>query len=511
MALAAVLLAADVWHAKQLQAILDRPPLAAAGLVLAAAIVAAATALALRRPALVPIAAVAVLPFRVPITLGGETANLLVPLYLVIAAGGLARVIGDLRSPPPPASKDDSTSVVDVESSLDGGRALEWLLFGFVALYAVQASYSGDVSKAVQNVAFFYVPFGILYALLVETRWTPRLLRIWLGVLVGLALLFCAVAFVQEATHTVFINDKLKESNAYNPYFRANSLFFDPNILGRFLVVVLLLVAPVAAWASDRRRAGAAAAVLVVVWLGLLTTLSQTSFAALLVGLAVLAGARWTSRRVALVAGSAVGLLAIVVLAFPGLVGLHLDRAGSIRKATSGRSDLISGAASLFADRPVQGWGSGAFTVEYRRERHDRKGHDVAASHTIPLTVAVEQGVVGLAVYLGLLAAAFRLLLRGARTSLARLAVGAAFAALVMHTLGYAAFLEDPMTWALLALGAALARRAAHRNVDGGAAPGSAAQRDAMPGSAAERDAAPGPQRSSSAAASFLPTSRNSL
>lgn len=463
MVLAAVVLAGDVWHTTQLQAIVGRPPLAAAAAVAAALVVAAATALALRRPEWVPIAAVAVLPFRVPLTLGGETANLLVPLYLVIAAGGLARVIRDLRGPPAPPRRP---------------IALEWLLFGFVGLYAVQAAYSADLSKAVQDVTFFYLPFGILYALLVETRWTARLLRIWLGVLVGLALLFCAVAFLQEITHTVFLNDKLKASNAYNPYFRANSLFFDPNILGRFLVVVLLLVAPIAAWARDPRRIGAAVAALVVVWLGLLTTLSQTSFAALLVGLVVLAGARWSSRRVLLSAGSVLAVLVVLVVAVPSVAGLHLGSASSLRKATSGRSDLVSGAASLFGARPVQGWGSGAFAVEYRRERHDTKGHDVAASHTIPLTVAVEQGVVGLGVYLALLAAAFRLLLRGARTSLARLAVGAAFTALVVHTLGYAAFLEDPMTWALLALGVALA------------------------------DAA---QRSSSEAASFLPTSRNSL
>jgi putative inorganic carbon (hco3(-)) transporter len=42
----------------------------------------------------------------------------------------------------------------------------------------------------------------------------------------------------------------------------------------------------------------------------------------------------------------------------------------------------------------------------------------------------------------------------------ARAAVGAAFVALVVHTLAYAAYLEDPLTWTLLALGAALCVRA---------------------------------------------------
>ena len=43
----------------------------------------------------------------------------------------------------------------------------------------------------------------------------------------------------------------------------------------------------------------------------------------------------------------------------------------------------------------------------------------------------------------------------------ARVAVAAAFVALLVHTLLYAAFLEDPLTWALLALGTGLAAAAA--------------------------------------------------
>jgi O-antigen ligase len=82
----------------------------------------------------------------------------------------------------------------------------------------------------------------------------------------------------------------------------------------------------------------------------------------------------------------------------------------------------------------------------------------VAASHTIPVTVAAEQGLAGLVVYLALLVAALTRLLRGAGRSPARAAVAAAFVALITHTMLYAAFLEDPLTWALLGVGVALAR-----------------------------------------------------
>ena len=40
----------------------------------------------------------------------------------------------------------------------------------------------------------------------------------------------------------------------------------------------------------------------------------------------------------------------------------------------------------------------------------------------------------------------------------ARCVVAAAFCALLLHTLVYAAFLEDPLTWTLLAMAAALRR-----------------------------------------------------
>jgi hypothetical protein len=49
------------------------------------------------------------------------------------------------------------------------------------------------------------------------------------------------------------------------------------------------------------------------------------------------------------------------------------------------------------------------------------------------------------------------------RSTAARAAVLAAFVALLVHTMSYAGFYEDPITWVLLALGAALARPPAVR------------------------------------------------
>ncbi len=439
--LAPVLLLADIWDSPQVDVVRDRPLVAAVGAVLALGVVAALAVLIARRPIALPLLAIAALPFRVPIEVGGSTSNLLVPLYAVIAAGVLAVVVPVLRGTP-----REQTSWTP--------EWLERLLAISVALYGIQATYSQDFDKALQQIAFFVVPFALLFLLLAQVEWTPRLLRACLGLLVGLGLVFSAIGFVEYATKHLFLNPKLIASNDLHTYFRTNSVFFDPNIYGRFLVVAMLAVAATMLRSAQSRIVWAGAAALAVLWGGLVLTLSQSSLGALVVGLAVLAVLQWGPRRTLLpalvVAIAGVG----VVLATPSTFGVNLHNLDS---STSGRTPLVRGGADLFAERPVAGYGSGAFERAYRRSERPRDPEAATASHTIPVTVAAEQGILGLLAYLALLAAALARLLRGAATSPVRAAIAAAFAALLFHTLVYAAFLEDPLTWALLGIGTALA------------------------------------------------------
>src|SRR5207248_2392474 len=110
----------------------------------------------------------------------------------------------------------------------------------------------------------------------------------------------------------------------------------------------------------------------------------------------------------------------------------------------------------LFGDRPEWGYGSGSFQTEYHRI-HPASAQTLSASHTIAITIAAEQGLVGEVAYLALVIAAGVVLVRGARRDPARAAIAAAFLAVVFHTLLYADFLEDPVTWTLLGIGTALA------------------------------------------------------
>ena len=289
-----------------------------------------------------------------------------------------------------------------------------------------------------------------------RVAWTQRLAGQCLAVLLALATAFAGIGFVEYAHREILLNPKVIASNQIETYFRVNSLFFDPNIYGRFLMTVMLGLAALLLWCRRGLVVAGAVAGLVLLWAGLVLTLSQSSFTALLAGLAVLGALRWGAGRAAAVVAVFALAGAVVVLAAPSAVGVD----GSADTVTSGRATLVSGGIELARDRPVAGWGAGSFRREYRRQEKSSSARASAASHTIPITVAAEQGVGGLVLYLALVGVALVGLLRGARASIARAAIAAAFVALVVHTLLYAAFLEDPLAWVLLAAGAALARAA---------------------------------------------------
>jgi O-antigen ligase len=389
-----------------------------------------------------PLLAVLALPFRLPISADGRTVNLLIPLYLVVAAGVLAHLLPRLLRREEP-----------------GFGWLEWVLLASVVLYAMQALYSTDRAKAGENLAFFYVPFGLLLLLLRDVRWTRELLLRCLGIVVALAVIFAGIGFVEYARKELFLNPKVVSANQFDNYFRVNSLFFDPNIYGRFLALVMIAVTTVLLWA--RRRGEVLLATGVLAWLlaGLVTSFSQSSIAALLLGLAVLAAYRWELRRTLYMAAALIVLAVAVVLAAPASLHFGLKGSGgSTSNATSGRAKLIEGGLKLFAERPLYGYGSGSFQTEYERHSKTTAENATSASHTIGVTVAAEQGVVGLALYVALLVVAFLALFRGAGRSPPRIALAGCFVALVLHTFTYADFLEDPLVWTLLGVGLALAR-----------------------------------------------------
>src|SRR5438128_1310087 len=289
------LVLAELWRSDQVRHLRDHPDRAVAAAIIGVAIVAFLAALFRRRPQLVPFLAVLTLPVRLPIETGQTSANLLVPLYLVVAGGVVAYAADRLWRP------SRSADVVAGDGSGSPWRerpaaALELALLAFVVLYALESLYSSDFEQAVKNVAFFYVPFALLFKLLTTVQWSRRLAVQCFTVAAVLALVFVGIGFVEYATRHLLWNRKVIASNEFESYFRVNSLFFDPNIYGRFLAIVMVGLATALLWARRSRDILIALAALAVLWAGLILTFSETSFASLLIGLAMLAALRWNPR-----------------------------------------------------------------------------------------------------------------------------------------------------------------------------------------------------------------------
>ena len=404
----------------------------------------------------VPLLVVAALPFRIPLDLGGDTANLLIPLYLVIAAATIAAFW-------------DAFSDRTEGSAVFSARPLDLVLGASVILFAAQATYSGDITAAARTIAFFLVPFAALYAVLVQVEWRREVLVKCLLVVGVEAILFAATGILQAAIGEIFWNPALNASNDFHLYFRANSLFWDPNIYGRYLALAILLIATCLTWIDDRRRSILVSLLLAFLWAGLLFAWSQSSFISLVAGLLVLVALRYRLRWVLIAAPIVV--VALLAAVFFGADGN--DSRGTAAAATSGRTSLVSGGLGLAADRPLAGWGSGSFSRAFA-EREGLDPGQTSISHNEVVTIAAEQGLLGLIVYGIVLLTAVWTLFGGMRASApglggsppaaaaplltlqTRIALAAGFCLLFAHTMGYAGFLTDPLTWAVLALAAAL-------------------------------------------------------
>ena len=257
---------------------------------------------------------------------------------------------------------------------------------------------------------------------------------------------------MEYVTRSVLFNSKLVASNQLYTYFVVNSVFSDPNIFGRFLAVVMVLLAVLLLYDRPAREQVAIGGALAIMWLALVLSLSRSSMAGLLVALALVAAVRWRLSRTLVIAGIVIVIGVAVVAISPTTFGFNQ----SFNGVSAGRGSVLSGGARLFGDRPLQGFGSGSFEIEYHR--HNPTSGPLTASHTTPVTIAAEQGIIGELPYIALVVVALIVLVRGTRRDPARAAIAAAFVAMLVHTMLYADFLEDPATWALLAVGVALAR-----------------------------------------------------
>ena len=397
-----------------------------------------------RYPAVVPVVLLCAAPFRVPVELGEEEAFLLLPLYLALTCAVLAlayRLLRGERASPPPL-------------------LLALPIAAFAVLTAISFLWTWDEREGGIVLAFFVFPFVAGLGVVARAPIAPWLPRALVIALVALGSVFAAIGLWQAQTRTLFFSTTVEVANAYTTFFRVTSLFKDPSLYGRYLVVPMAVLLVVLLLRRNRPlEVAGIAALLGLLFAGLYYSYSQSSFAALFAvtfAVAFLAG----ERRL-----RAVLLVAVLVAALAaGAVAAQAIEGRSAREVTSGRSRLASVTLDAFEERPIAGVGVGG-QPRASAEARGRSTTRRSASHTTPLTVLAELGIVGFALYLWTLGAVAWGLVRLTRVDrVFGLGLAAVLLVVGIHSLLYAIFFEDPLTWGVFGLVAAgIAARTAAR------------------------------------------------
>jgi O-antigen ligase len=417
----------------------------AAAAVAGVLLLAGAAGLLAWRPAWVPIAVLAAAPFRPPLEFSSSNRFLvsiaedgrlgrLLPLYFVLAAAVAALGWRTLRGRPvrtlPP--------VISLPAA------------AFFALAFVSLLWADDMEAGTNLLAFFTLPFAALLATVARAEFPDYVPRVLAGVALGLASLFALVGLYQVATHKLFFYaPNLAVSNANTDYFRVTSLFGDPSLYGRH--VVLGIGVALALLVTNRWRTWPLIGLIVVMWAGLLFSYSQSSMAALLLVTLVL-GLLIGDRRVRL---AVAGLAAAAALAAASFVAVELVNGERLNHITSDRTERVQDTTRVIEHNPVVGVGIGGQPHASRELLGSDRPTPNFVSHTTPLTVAAELGAIGVVLYVWLLVGGARLIEQVRRREAALgLALAASFVGLFVHALFYSGFLEDPITWLVLAVGA---------------------------------------------------------
>ena len=417
------------------------------------------TVVFVRRPELVPLVILIAAPFRMPLDFGaghrfyvglpenGQIGRLL-PLYGVVAAAALALAWRLVRE----GSRDWPALPREIAVPLGA----------LVSLASLSVLWSSADAAAQNLTQYFLLPFVVLVAVVARSpfpAWMPRAMGI---AAVAIAALFATIGLVEQATHRViFYSPAVEVGNAYSSFFRVTSLFRDPSLYGRHLVLGIAIVLT-AVW---YRKIGflLATGVIAFLFAGLFYSYSQSSLVALF-GVAAFIAVVAGDRTVRLVAA----VTAVLVLAGGGAFVADKVAGASTQRVTSDRSRRIDLTARVFAQHPIAGVGLGSQPRASQAISPNGGPPSLFVSHTTPLTVAAELGIVGLALYLALLVGASKTLLRVFRIEAAfGLALASVFLALFIHSLFYSGFFEDPLTWLVLGVASSfLAARAVPRVED---------------------------------------------
>ncbi len=390
------------------------------------------------------IALVIALPVRVPIPVGGTSRNLLLPLYLLIAWGMIAYLWKRVRGA---SSEDDPSSPIDLPISI------------FLAFTLLSVLWTSDTKDAAIQIVFFYLPFPLLfYTVIAWWRRIPYAITIGTAVTIGLASAISVLALVQYATRWIFWNTKLQQADVYSQFFRVNGIFYDPNIMGRYLAIAVVAAVAWMWLRPSTRMLMIGTAVIVLLLGGLMVSFSRSSCLLVMTAMVLLAWRAFGARRTL-----AVGGIAFVILAGGAIAGSHnirgaLTSTHHLSTVSEGRFGLMSGGLHIWKQAPIVGSGVGSFQAKFTAtETASQIAHkQVSISHNAPITVLAELGLIGIAIFVWLCVATWRSIAQASRR--AHAAIGwmqwsllALIVGIFIHSQLYADLFEDPILWVIAA------------------------------------------------------------
>lgn len=185
---------------------------------------------------------------------------------------------------------------------------------------------------------------------------------------------------------------------------RLHSLFFHSGWLAKYLVLVTPVATTVVLGRSGRNLAAVAMALAALAALAF--TLQRGAWVAVIAQLIVAAilfgresmGNRHRRRRLVLGAGVAVVLISSMMVARPGLVAPIEQRLGDGQQL-SGRWTIWQTATAMTRERPLLGWGLGAFVPAFEGQENPIAASHWLTPHNHYLMLAAERGLIGLAAF----------------------------------------------------------------------------------------------------------------
>ncbi len=430
------------------------------GVVVALAVLMALGRLVARKPWVWFLLLGLALPVRIPLSLGGEDANLLLPLYAVIVLG-LAVLWWMER---------DGT-----RPRLWPSTPLDLPLMLFVGFTLVSLLWSSDVAEGAVKATFFWIPFVLLYLLVVAIWREGRALRTLAITTMAMSVPVAVLALAEYASRDILWNHRLMQANVYSRFFRVNSIFYDPNILGRYLALALIITVAVAwLWRGSNRVLVACGVVAAIDAAALVVTFSRSSALMLMVGLLIMALRMFGWRKAVLTAVVMALIGSGVAIATSGQVRAALTSTERLEKVSEGRFDLVGGGVDIFQEHPVAGGGLGSFATDYSQllSQQELRRTRVVISHNAPVTILSEEGAIGFALFIWLCVIAVIVGVVATRdrdddVGVPGAAMLGALVGIFVHALLYSALFEDPYTWVLAAGLVALCARAPGRSDPG--------------------------------------------